>query len=503
MEAAYLARCGACAKSYRVPRADRTYRCKSCGGALSIEASAPASEPTPAAPKVVLDEQRACPECHALQVKSEPFCAECGAALEGGASGRSHAERVERREAAEAMRRASNLLRLPRFLLLFSFTVNLLAAVGSAIVLADAEADTAAAFVTTGVFAAVAAVSWVAYRLLRHQPLLWTLLHASMGTLNAAFSVLASFEQDAAGTELAMTLVVWGVWLLVVWWIVLSGAKLQRLRRLHPDLYASIVLADTVPARARRSSPGAAERALEIQDHAKRKAVRGALIAGAVVFVVPLSLAGVMSVVFRGESLDVVSQRFATAWAGGEVEALAELCVGNEAAQVRGRLQRLEAANAWPKGKWPELTISAEDDVVSNGDLASTVFALSDDASVGVGWRNTAYGWKVFELELPGPPITARAEEFVRAWKSGELSQLMALFPEAVREERTRSTERFLEKFGWPASKDDITARRTRRVRHDRCEATFDAAGGRTLDVYFETDDNFVWWITSVRSPVR
>ena len=42
MEAAHLARCDACAKSYRVPHADRSYRCKSCGGVLTVQAGAEA-----------------------------------------------------------------------------------------------------------------------------------------------------------------------------------------------------------------------------------------------------------------------------------------------------------------------------------------------------------------------------------------------------------------------------------------------------------------------------
>jgi len=512
MEAAHLARCSACAKSYRVPHADRSYRCKSCGGVLTVEGGAPAqvaaqaSTPTPAptpAPSAVLSEERACPECHALQVKPESFCAECGAALDGGMSGRTQAERVERRQVAEEMRRAAKLLRFPRLLLLLAFIFNLMAAIGVAISLADSETDTAAALVVTAVSAAVSAVSWVAYFLIRYQPLLWSLLPACMSTLSAVISVLEQLEEDARVSKLTVLLVVRGVWLLFMWWVVFAGAKLQRLRRLHPDLYATAVLADAVPTSARRKARGAAERALQIQDHARHKAARNALTAGALIVVLPAVLAGVLATAFRTEPLSTMSEGFATAWSAGDVDALEQLCVTSDAPALRSRLERMAAANAWPAGKWPELELSRESVDGGDGELASTMFELPDEANVGVGWRRTARGWKVFKLVLPSPPIDARAEEFVQAWKSGVLEQLVALFPEVLREERTRSTERFLDKFDWPASKDTISVRRTQRLRNDRVEVTFEVAGGRTLDAYFEADDELVWWLKSVRSNVR
>lgn len=506
MEAAHLARCDACAKSYRVPHADRSYRCKSCGGVLTVEAGVQAqtAAPTPAPAKAVLTEERACPECQALQVKPEPFCAECGAALDGGTSGRTQAERVERREAAEEMRRAAKLLRFPRLLLFLAFIFNLMAAFGAAASFANAEAHTAVAFLATGILAAVSAVSWVAYCLIRYQPLLWSLLPACLSTLSAVLSLLEHLEDDAVGSQVATLLVVRGVWLLFMWWIVFAGAKLQRLRRLHPDLYATVVLADAVPAHSRRKGPGAPQRALQIQDRANQRAARSALAAGALIVVLPLALVGVLAAAFRSEPLTAMSERFATAWVSGDVDALEELCVSGDAALLRGQLERLESASAWRKGKWPELELQRESvDGGVDGELATTMFELPDEASVGVGWRRTTLGWKVFKLVLPGPPITARAEEFVQAWKSGKLEQLVALFPEDVREERTRSTERFLEKFEWPASKDTIAVRRTQRVRHDRVEVTFEVLGGRTLDAYFEADDDFVWWLKSVRSTVR
>jgi hypothetical protein len=521
-----LAKCPDCQKTYRVPRADRAYRCKACGGTLKVEGAVEAgveagveakvepAAPPPAAqrkptarpeqPSDAWADQRACPKCKALQVQNEPYCAECGAALDAKANARSHAERVERREASEDIARSAKLLRIFRALLLISCALHLIGVAVAAIALTVPGVDVGATLVGFSISAASAALAFAAWRLLPHQPVLWSLLYAGTTTLSALVSVLSALALDASGASLLGTSLGSGLVLLLSWWIVLAAVRVQRVRRAYPDLYAAAVLSGGVPVRGRagESSAAAAARALEIQDHARRRAVRGAALAAGGLLAACAALGAVAYFGMRAAPLADYDARLRTAWNAADVDALVELCAHDHALLARRRLEKLPQACDW-SAAWPELRPLGDPDITSGGKSARTRYVLGKNLDLEVHWRLTATDWKIERLGLPAPPIDSRSALFENAWRSGEFAQIAALYPEHLRSERERNTQRFLERLDWPATKAVIKRQGERALRRDRREVTFELAEGRTLDAHFELDDELTWQLISVRTTAR
>lgn len=493
------ARCESCSKSYRVPDAARAYKCKACGGPLLVDE--PESEQSP---KAELDDGRECPACHALNFGPAAHCAECGAALNRGGARRSQAERVARHEASSEFARASKLLNLLRLLFLWHFAFNLVVVVVGSFALLDPSVSAGPLFLGLAIFAVSAALNLAGAMLIRHQPLLWSLLSAALTTLTAALRVHEYYTEDKH--RFLLTIVMGGsvAWVLLMWWIVFAASKVQRLRRRHPDLYAAHLLTGTVAPRARAGSSAESEneRSTRIQDHARRRAVRSAVISAGTVLGLSVLLAGGVYAGMRPAPLAEASARFCEAWQARDIDAIAQMCVKPSQEEVRGALQRLVAVRGWTRA-WPTIQDIEPDAAQGSAIGGATEYELSGDEQVTVRWRLASSAWKIEGLTLPGPSAQARIEEFVRAWKSGELAEVLALYPEPLREERTRGVERVLERLGWPANKGTISVRRAYPSRHDRVEVTFEVDSGQTLDARFELDSDFVWWLDGLKTSAR
>ena len=96
------ARCDDCQRVYRVPKADRTYTCKGCGGTVHVvEGSEEPHDPVPSGTVT-------CYECEAINPGGLEYCAECGSSLDfTPPKPGNHAAAKLRQEASDALKSAT------------------------------------------------------------------------------------------------------------------------------------------------------------------------------------------------------------------------------------------------------------------------------------------------------------------------------------------------------------------------------------------------------------
>ncbi|MFT7540541.1 MAG: hypothetical protein ACI9K5_001503, partial [Gammaproteobacteria bacterium] len=215
--------CGSCRKSFKVPRPDRKYRCKSCGGVVSVQSQATS------APRRMASTGVKCDDCGATNSESARFCAECGESLDIGAP-HSSKERKRRAkgEASVELKRARKVIRVVR--LSFGFNIVLYALyllfVYQGLMGVDLGSLELPVWILLAVVTCMLALSVVAFIRVKLHPFTWAILLASLSTAERIFQI---FTDGALYISIAWTI---GLWLLVP-----ATAKVRRIMRSTPDHY--------------------------------------------------------------------------------------------------------------------------------------------------------------------------------------------------------------------------------------------------------------------------
>ncbi len=216
------ATCKSCRKTFKVPDRAKTYRCPACGGKVSAGRDEPQVEGT------------ACPSCKTINVSpGARFCEECGKPLDeaaaparsaAGGRGRSLARPDERR-AASHVRRALQRLTLTRVCLVLAtvvyggfFTILLLT------YLFGKTTGPGVPVVAT-IMGVIFAINLVGCRQLSTQPLLWSILVASMVTVDVFYEIAIG------GFPIIKALI-----LTALWGGVVGAANVRKILRQHPDM---------------------------------------------------------------------------------------------------------------------------------------------------------------------------------------------------------------------------------------------------------------------------
>ena len=414
--------CEGCGKAYRVPSAERTYRCKACGGTVRVGAG------TPPAPG--LDET--CPSCQAVVVGDSDYCEECGAPLSRAAV---EDEKEKRLGASRDMHKALKRIRqLRRLFALFGVLAGF-AAVGlfaSALAASRLEdrSEALVLMLLTVMQGGVAAVAVTAAIRIDREPFLWALLMACIQTL----LVVMGIAFGAVGIcPFLFAVTFWGG--------VVAIAPVKRLVEEYPDLRVARRLKGETPRRAvsstaRRSrAPRASERR-----SGRRPVPIVPIVAGAVV----LALAGLwlgVHLLNRPPAMETVVGEFTAAWNDQGLPA-AVVFFPEESREERRETLRLDvAARGW-RGVPEPLSLEGSE-TVEKGEKRVVKFPFGDDELRTV-WEAESGDWVLRELRLP---IGELPERFRATWDRSDVEGVAAFYRDPVK--ASGVLHRFIEGREW------------------------------------------------------
>lgn len=334
--------CGSCGKTFRLPDAERTYRCKECGGAVRASG-------TPAT---------AVPE-------------------EGTVARRT--ARGERLAAGKDIRSAARTVTIVRCLFaLWALGFLLLTAVLVA-ELAKAEEPP---LLLLGVASAMAGLALTGFHLAALHPFLCSLLLASVYSL----SVLANLLQG----ELPIARI--GV-AVVLWLAVLPTLRVKAALQAHPDLFA-----------ARRLLGDSSAHGLDYDEQRRRASKRAwvRIVLTNLLLCLTVGLATYAAWSKRPAPpppVDGAVTAFRSAWRAGDPAALAQLCRIESQEHLRGSFERLEKKRGWTTG-WPVL---GEHELRGVKKASLEVWFQSAAGELRTGWTLDEQGsWRLGFMDAPG-----------------------------------------------------------------------------------------------------
>jgi hypothetical protein len=227
------AECDECGKSYKVADAAKTYRCTACGGRVR---AAPAPYEAPPEPDITVSTPP-CPSCDAPNPEDARFCEQCGAPLETGPAA-AHVPPRARRRRGDAVdrdlvnRELGRAYRTAQAVRAFYVACLVVIAVRLALLVwvIASEPDLAADLaILTGAATLDLVLFLTGYLRILRNPFFWTVLVASVTTLNFAIGIV---DYGALGFfNLA------GLFTVALWAAVPATARVRKLMKKYPDLW--------------------------------------------------------------------------------------------------------------------------------------------------------------------------------------------------------------------------------------------------------------------------
>jgi hypothetical protein len=490
------AACADCGKTFRVPDASRTYRCKACGGTVRAGA-APA-----------FDDLAACAACDALNPPESRYCGECGAELDPGPDAgteRAPAGRRGKRVPDEQRRAASDLLRsfksvrLVGVLFRVFAVVHGLGTIGAVLALRDDAVPLGTGLLRVGISAAVTTFLVAGAVLIRFQPFFWTVAIASLATIDLAFLALQDgISWIVLGVKAAIALVFWAA--------VVPTVRHRQLVRRWPDLYIAQRIHGTQRSRkigGRGDDPAGARRVLA---EATARGWRTAGVAAAAV--VALTALGTWRTVeARPASLESALEQVRAAWRAGDAPGVVALFPAHERAERAALLDAIAAGHGWG-ARWPAL---AEPVVRRTGPQHAVVRLDLDPAAaagltapaIGLGLMQRDSGWVLEELLVPLPPVDAELARFAEAWQRGDAAALGQLFGAERRERMQGQLERSVARRGWDAGWPALEGGTLEQSGDRRTEATYALAGGGSVTAHWRFEPDGSWVLSGLELPDR
>ncbi|HVS18929.1 MAG TPA: hypothetical protein VMT18_10045 [Planctomycetota bacterium] len=463
------ATCADCGKTYAVPDPARTYKCKECGGRVSLP-------------------RESCGACGAPMEPGEAFCAACGDG-QGAESERSPdvaLEAEERRQAAYELQRGLTAVRSLRIVyalgaLLFGVLTALMVVGLSAL-----PERSASLVLMIAIGIALTCLHVVGFRQAPMQPFLWSVVIAATATASLALR-LTEGVAPTLGLGLRAGFVV------LLWSLVVPAVRVRRLIAEHPDLYTAHRLHGT--EKRRHASRNAPERSREQFEQARARTARGsAAWAAGIALVLGGATAGGW-VTHRGAALDARVEAFRSAWAQGDAAAVAGLAAASETEARRGLLASQVAAHGWGDA-WPTLGEAQ----TQLGESQATVAWSLGDGLVHTTWSLGDDGWQLDKLRLPMPPLDGAVERLIAAWNARDVAGLAALYPPDMRESAATSIARVVERRAWGEAWPELLDANAVPCGETGANVTFRVAGDSLVTRWrFQEDPG--WCLTSLNLP--
>lgn len=334
--------CGGCGKTFRLPSAERAYRCKECGGAVQADMAAAPAEP--------------------------------------GESARARrTTRGERLAAGKDIRSAAHTVTIVRwmfalwalgFLLLTAFSV------------ADLSTAEEPELLLVGVSTAMTGLALTGVHLAALHPFLCSLSLASLYSLPVLATLLQG-ELPIVRIGLAVAL----------WLAVLPTLRVKAALQAHPDLFA-----------ARRLLGDSSAHGLGYEEQRRRASKRAWVRIGFTNLLLCLTVGLATYAAWSKRPappppVDGAVAAFRDAWRAGDPTALAQLCRIESQEHLRGSFERLEKKRGWTTG-WPVL---GEHDLRGVKKASLEVWFQSAAGELRTGWTLDEQGtWRLGFMDAPG-----------------------------------------------------------------------------------------------------
>lgn len=435
--------CESCGKDYRVPRADRTYTCKACGGTVSV----PEPEGGVGAPRI---------------------------------QSKRRAQRIPRSEedvlANQALADAYGAATAARSIMGFSAVLGLLPLILLMVGTAVAEdEDREGMLVVTSVLAVYVAVLAIGFFRIFKEPVLWSGLGALLITGILGLQLLGG--RISVFTLLAV---------LSMWWATYSLIPAQRLTKEYPDLsYARMMSA---------KRDGAAGTSTALQRDARRRrsaskmANQGRLVGILCAAGVALAIAVAVFMMNRPQSFEPIPDRFADAW-NATGPGAAQAYLRQPAAGLYSTVYAEDAAARGWEDSHPRIESTLRIRGPEKGNAA--VVYQTAEGELTTNWLRVDKRWVMSGIRLPFGNL---AERFTEAWNASDVPAVSRFF----KDPKTTSVSRLLKKRKWDAL-PRITSSETAELSEIVHELSAETERG-PLEVTFAFRDNR-WIIRRLKPP--
>jgi hypothetical protein len=369
--------CDGCGKTWQVPASGRTYKCRACGGTVRAAESAPApAAPPQAEPPATVT----CAICKSGNDAAQRSCRECGAPLDASAQSPAAAvagDQVDARIRAGEVKGAREILQAGRSLFLTNAVLMLL--IGGISLMKVPHP------IAIGVCGGMAAIFVVAAIRIAREPFVWSVLAASLMTLNFAAYVFSAVVDGFHPLRILWTVLI-GSWAASGWVIVTAIARRRQVIAETPG----IMKAPPRPARGPHHPRALTER---------RSVWRT---------VVPIVLGvgvGVAAWLYEpaGEeplappSLDSGASEFLQAWNATKMPALKQMLPEKTREMLWRQLESIIRRKGWGEAL-PKVTLLK---IEYPGEARAYAVFQSDQGDVETHWRFEQDRWWLHALQIP------------------------------------------------------------------------------------------------------
>lgn len=429
----FQARCDGCGKVWRVPRDDRAFTCKECGGEVDPRRDRDAA---PAPPK--------CPACGEQNAVGAAFCESCGAGMTEEASRARASEAEQQRRIAN--RDLGRLKKDVRFLR----TMYVLGAVATTLLFILAIPLVALGEAESWVVALAGAEMVVMYLgvfRIKREPFLWAVVLAGFRTANTVLDL-------AVGSVSVAGLVITGVF----WVLVTRAARVQKILDSHPDL--------TFDWQRRRSARGSRTGGAEagssrLGRSGSRRSKEMLLVVGLVVGLLVIVVV-VAVLATRPPRIEDSLETFSTVWGQGDPEAIAGLFTDDRRApalrKVEPRMRRRGYHLRPPALGEPDVEVVSDDRCRVRYGVGGGELMLEWVLVEGGGWRLRDVD---FPAVRPATSVNDVAASFRRAWQRDDIDTLIELYEPEQRDRASVRLPKALARRGWDPDLPDVADEHT------------------------------------------
>ena len=388
-------RCEGCRRIYRLPRPDRAYTCKACGGAVHVVEGEPPAE-------------------------------------------RTHEETARlRHETQRTMKRAHEMIDFVRWSYRLGALAYGVATIFAVLALAKPEVPEGEGVLVVVLTTSLSIAMGMGAMHMLFRPFVWAVGIALLATAITAVHGVGPNPYGLAGFGSA-------AWALFAWVALVPVKRFERLIREHKDLY----ILQHASARTRRSLKGrtAADRHDRLLLAMRRAARRTWRLSTAIAVLVALSSAGGTWLALEGLREPVFANyrsSFESAWNDEGLSGVEPLLDERIRASESARLAAWTAGLGWGDGL-PALETGEE-----RAEDGGFVVDYGGDAAIHVRWVQGSREWSIERIDLPPPPLDPYLEGFLEAWHDSDAEGVVTYFSEGKRTVMLTNVREAVARQGW------------------------------------------------------
>lgn len=419
------ARCEECNHAFRIPHADRTYKCKTCGGVVrAVDEPADASS-------VLIEGTVTCTECNAVNPGGLHFCNECGASLEpSDPLPGSDAHIRLRKQAAGALKRAHAWINGLAIMYRIGAVAYIVATVFAVLALARPDVPREAGLLVVALTTLLSVMLLMGALHILFKPFVWTCAIAVVATV---ISIVHFVGVDPLGVASLAS----AVWAVLAWAALVPTFKFRQLIAHHKDLY--IIQHSSAQTRRSLRDRSAHERHERLLSRMRRAARRTWMLSTAIATcLIILSAVGASLTLskLRPTELSPSVASFEAAWNEADLASVSALFDPGVREVEATRLNALLVGHGW-RSSPPPLARGRTEEADGRVTIAYDVA----DITVSTSWRQAGTSWNLVEVALPVPAVAPVVERFIEAWEGSDPAAISEFFaPDARAEMRERIT---------------------------------------------------------------